>query len=92
MAQKLTVFSEKVIKEYLQEGLRTVPGISGTVTDKDITIVKNVITINVACLPNVRVYEVCLMAQRTLYYALYRQSDGKQYTINLVIKAFSEGK
>lgn len=90
MARKLTEFSNKVIKEFLIETLKLVPGIFDLTSDKDIQINKNNITISVACLPGTKPYEVCLMAQRTLYYALYRQTDGKRFVINIVIESYSE--
>lgn len=86
MATK-TEISTKVIKEYLLESIKSVPGISSLSSENSIVINNKVITINVSCLPSVRPFEVCLMAQRTLYYGLYRHTNGEKFTINILINS-----
>ncbi len=82
-----TVFSDRLIKEYLVEALKFVPGISGTVDAKDISVANNAITIKVSCLSTVSCHEVALMAQRNLHYGLFRETDGRKFTINVLISS-----
>ncbi|WP_033160118.1 hypothetical protein [Mycoplasmoides alvi] len=85
-----TEFSDKVIKEYLIEALKYVPGISNPVSQDQIQINNNVVSINIACLPNVHYREVSLMAQRTVYYGLFRETDGKKFIVNILISSIEE--
>lgn len=85
-----TQFSDKVVKEYLIEALKYVPGISKSVSLEHIQINNNVVTINITCLPYVHYREVCLMAQRTVYYGLFRETDGKKFVINILISSIKE--
>ncbi|WP_027123916.1 hypothetical protein [Mycoplasmoides pirum] len=87
-----TEFSNKVIKEYLIETLKVVPGISNSIDSKDISIVNNVITISITCLPAVGYHEVALMAQRNLYHGLFRETDGKKFIVNILISSIKESK
>lgn len=82
-----TEFSANVIRDYVLEGLKSIPGIARPSSDKDVVVENGAITVTVACLADVRPYEVSLMAQRSLYYGLYRYTDGKRYRINVLIDA-----
>lgn len=87
---KKTQFSNKVIKEYLMECIKSVPGVAEITNEQDISIDNNVITIALVCLPGVRVFEVCSMVQRTLYYGLQEQDMQRKYKINISIISKNE--
>ncbi|QZX48929.1 hypothetical protein [Mycoplasma sp. E35C] len=81
-----TTYNDQLIKGWLKEVIKLVPGIVGELSDEDIIIDNDTITILVVCKNDVRPYQICLMAQSTIYYELSRWDDNHPYFINLIIK------
>ncbi|MDC4163448.1 hypothetical protein [Mycoplasma bradburyae] len=81
-----TKYNDPLIKGLLKEVIKLVPGIAGELSDEDITIDNDTITILVVCKGDIRPSQVCLMAQSTIYYELSRWDEHHPYFINLIIK------
>ncbi|AHB99759.1 hypothetical protein GCW_02805 [Mycoplasmoides gallisepticum S6] len=81
-----TIYNDELIKGWLKEIIKLVPGITSELSDDDIEIDEDTITITVVCKLGIRPYQVCLMAQSMIYYELSRWDDHHPHFINVIIK------